>query len=74
MAREALELTLWRQILSIHKQEVEVRRESTKKVENVVPSVVPDDALTLDGGAQLHRLIFLVQHAVSLHLKFTTHP
>lgn len=70
LAGEALALTLWRQLLSIHRQEVEVRREGTKKVQNIVSAIISNDALTLDGGAQLHCLIFLVQHAVPLDLQF----
>lgn len=71
LAGEALALALWRQLLSIHRQEVEVRREGTEKVQNVVAAIISDDALTLDRGAQLHCLIFLVQHAVPLDLKCT---
>lgn len=48
LAGEALALTLWRQLLSVHRQEVEVRRESAEKVQNIVAAVVSDDALTLD--------------------------
>lgn len=71
MAREALEPTLLQKLLSVHKQEVEVRREGTQKIQDIVASIISNDALALDGGAKLHRFVFLVQNAVPLYLKFT---
>lgn len=72
LAGESLALTLWGQLLSAHRQEIEVRGESTQKVQNIVSAIISDDAFTLDRGAQLHCVVLLVQHAVSLDLKFTS--
>lgn len=67
---EALALALQRKLFSIQHQKVEVRRESAQKVQDIMASIIPDDALRLDGGAQLHTLIFLIQDAVLLNLKW----
>lgn len=69
VTRKALVLALQRQLFSIHHQKVEVRGESAKQVQDIVASIIPNDALTLDGGAQLHALVFLVQDEVLLNLK-----
>lgn len=69
LAREAVALTLWGQLLSLHGQEVQVRRKSTKKVQNIVSAIISDDAFTLDRRAQLHFVVLLVQHLVFLDLK-----
>lgn len=66
---EALALALHRQLFSIHHQKVEVRGESAQKVQDVMTSIISDDALTLNGGAQLHTLVFLIQDMVLLNLK-----
>lgn len=71
LAGKALEFTLWRKLLSIHEQEIEVRWEGAKEVQNIVASVISNNALTLDRGAQLHSLVFLIQNTVSLDLKIT---
>lgn len=69
LTREALALALQRKLFSIHHQKVEVRGESAQKVQDIMTSIISDDALTLNRGAQLHTLIFLVQDAVLLNLK-----
>lgn len=66
---EALALALRRQLLALHGQEVEVGGEGAQQVQDVVAAVVPDDALALDGGAQLHRVVLLVQDVVPLDLR-----
>lgn len=33
-------------------------------------AVIPDDTFAFDRGAQLHRVILLIQYAVPLDLKF----
>lgn len=71
LAGEAMALTVCRQLLSTHRQEVEVWREGAKKVQNVVSAVVSDDAFTFDGRAQLHGLLFPVEHFVALNLDLT---
>lgn len=60
LAGEALTLTLWREHLPVHRQEVEVGRESTKKVQDVVAAIVSNDAFTLNRRAQLHCVVLLV--------------
>lgn len=71
LAGEAMALTLWRKLLSVHRQEVEIRGESAKKVQNIVSAIISNDAFTLHRGAQLHNVVLLIQHLVSLDLKFT---
>lgn len=71
LTREAVTLALWRQLLSVHRQEVEVRREGAKEVQNIVAAIISDDTFTLDRRAQLHGLVFLVQHVVPLDLRLT---
>lgn len=68
-AREALALALQGKLLSVHHQKVEVRGESAQKVQDIMAAIVSEDALALDGGAQLHTLVLLVQDAVLLDLK-----
>lgn len=68
LAGEALQLALGGQLLAVHQQEVEVGGEGAQEVQDVVAPVVADDALALDGGAQLHDLILLVEDVVPLNL------
>ena len=68
-AGKALLLGLWGKLLPLHGQEVEVGWEGAEEVQDVVAPVVADDALALHGGAELHRLVLLVQHVVPLDLR-----
>ena len=61
-------MALWRQLLSVHRKKIEVRREGTKKIQDVVSAIISNDAFTFHRGAQLHRLLLLIQHAVLLNL------
>lgn len=63
-------LALRRELLSVNWEEVEVGGESTKKVQDVMSAIIPNDSLAFDGGTQLHLLVLLIQNTVSLDLTF----
>lgn len=71
LAGEALQLALRWKLLAVHQQEVEVGGEGAQEVQDVVAAVVADDALALNGRAQLHDFILLVEDIVSLYLVVT---
>lgn len=66
---KAQPLALGRQLLTVHGQEAKVGRESTEQVQDVVAPIITDDALALDGRAELYGHLLLVKHGVPLHLK-----
>lgn len=68
LAGETLSHTLRGKLLPFHRQEVQVGGEGPQKVQDVVASIVANYALTLNRGTQLHGLILLIQHIVSLNL------
>ena len=53
------------QLGGLGRQEVDVRRERPQQVQDVVPAVVADDALALDGRAEFHLLTLVVDDFVS---------
>lgn len=62
-------LALGGELFSFHWQEVEVRREGTQKVQDVMAPIIANDTLTLHRGAKLYRGVFLVEHSMPLHLQ-----
>lgn len=62
-------LRLLAQLHSLDLEEVDVGREGAEEVKDVVASVVPDDSLVLDRGAQLHLLALVSDHLVRKDLQ-----